>query len=129
PHMTAEENIRFAAEARAIPKEVAGEKLNHLLKELRLESCKGRKTAVLSGGEKQRVALARALIGDPRYLFLDEPFSSIDEDLREEPGSFVKQVIPELNTPTLLITHDRRDVESLAAQTVEIKNGRIVKTT
>jgi ABC-type sulfate/molybdate transport systems ATPase subunit len=127
PHLTAEENISFAAQARHLSPAETKTHLNSLIKDLQLEKCRTRRAQVLSGGEKQRVALARALIGQPRFLFLDEPFSSIDESLREEARGLVKRVIQQYKIPTLLITHDRRDVAFLAQQTIEIKDGRILK--
>ncbi|MEQ1875967.1 MAG: ATP-binding cassette domain-containing protein [Bdellovibrionia bacterium] len=126
PHLTAENNIRFAAEARGIKD--FEKNLGELIDLLQLQSCRARPAHLLSGGEKQRVALARALIGQPRFLFLDEPFSAIDEDLREEARLLVKRVIESRGIPTLLITHDKRDVSFLAHNMVEIRDGRIVRT-
>ncbi|HEX4923614.1 MAG TPA: ATP-binding cassette domain-containing protein [Bdellovibrionales bacterium] len=127
PHLTAEENIRFAARARKIPREEAESELQSLIHQLQLQACRHRAAHLLSGGEKQRVALARALIGRPRFLFLDEPFSAIDEDLRDDARTLVKSAIEAREIPTLLITHDRRDVAFLAHQMVEIRDGRIVR--
>jgi ABC-type Fe3+/spermidine/putrescine transport system ATPase subunit len=129
PHLSAEENIQFAAQARKIPKDQTAKDLQELIEELQLQGCRTRQAYLLSGGEKQRVALARALIGQPRFLFLDEPFSAIDEDLRDDARQLVKRVIEHRRIPTLLITHDRRDVAFLAHQMVEILDGRIVKIT
>jgi ABC-type sulfate/molybdate transport systems ATPase subunit len=128
PHLSAEENIRFAAQARGIPKVEAAKNLNDLVEQLQLQQCRARAAHFLSGGEKQRVALARALIGQPRFLFLDEPFSAIDEHLREDARRLVKRVIEKRQIPTLLITHDKRDVSFLAHKMVEILDGRIVRS-
>jgi len=80
---------------------------------------------VLSGGEKQRVAIARALIGSPRILFLDEPFSALDETLRQKARLLVKQVLAEEKLPALMITHDERDIEVLANKITYLDDGRI----
>ena len=127
PHMTAEENIRFAADARRIPVGEAKTHLTELVETLGLASCLGRKAALLSGGEKQRVALARALIGKPRVLFLDEPFSALDAGLRSEARDLVKRAISREKLPTVLITHDREDLESFGGKVSEISAGRIVR--
>ena len=127
PHMTAEENIRFAADARRIPGAEAKSHLAELVETLGLASCIGRKAALLSGGEKQRVALARALIGKPRVLFLDEPFSALDAGLRSEARDLVKRAIAREKLPTVLITHDREDLESFGGKVSEISAGRIVR--
>jgi ABC-type sulfate/molybdate transport systems ATPase subunit len=125
PHMTAQENILFAAEARQIPKERAKKNIDEFVQTLQLQSCLDRKAGVLSGGEKQRVALARALIGEPRVLMLDEAFSALDESLRAEARLLVKNLIDAKKIPTILITHDQQDLKVLAQKVSEIENGRL----
>ena len=127
PHMTAEENIRFAAEARRRSSAETETHLNELVETLGLGSCLRRKASVLSGGEKQRVALARALIGKPRLLFLDEPFSALDADLRAEARALVKRALDQEKTPAVLVTHDREDLAAFQGKVSEISAGRIVK--
>jgi ABC-type Fe3+/spermidine/putrescine transport system ATPase subunit len=125
PHMTAEENILFAAKAREIPLEQAYENLKELAEVLQMKLFLGRPVSVLSGGEKQRVAIARALSGDPRILLLDEPFSALDQELRQESRALIKRVIEKKKIPTLLVTHDPLDVEFLANKVSTIKHGKI----
>lgn len=126
PHLTARENIEFAARARLIPNDEADKLLQELVTELRMENFIDRRINLCSGGEKQRVALARAIIGKPRVLLLDEPFSALDEELREEARILVKTLIGRYKIPTLLVTHDRRDVKVLANKISEIRNGHLV---
>ncbi len=126
PHMTAEQNILFAARARKMDVKQARARLKELSEELRMQSYLQRKAAVLSGGEAQRVALARAVITQPRFLFLDEPFSSLDQELRGEARSLVKQLIAKMGIPTLLVTHDVEDLSVLAETIVKIKDGQLV---
>ncbi len=125
PHMTARENILFAAEARGIDLLDSSAHLLSLVETLSLGAVLGRRTSVLSGGERQRVALARALIGRPRLLFLDEPFSALDADLRSEARNLVRSAIAIEKIPTVLITHDRSDLDTLATKITEIRGGRI----
>lgn len=127
PHMSASENILFAAEARKIPMPEAKKHLAELAQRLQIHSVLEQKVTTLSGGEKQRVALARALIGKPIFLLLDEPFSSLDEDLRAEARNLVREIIRRYEIPTLLITHDRRDLEVLANQVIKIHKGHLLK--
>lgn len=127
PHMTAEENIRFAAEARRRDLGEANRHLIDLTATLDLQNCLSRKAGVLSGGEKQRVALARALIGCPRLLFLDEPFSALDAALRVGARELVRRVIEVEKIPTVLITHDKEDLAVFSGKLSEIANGRIVR--
>lgn len=126
PHMTAEQNVRFSQEARKIPKAERAQDLEHLRNSLSLEACWCRKAQVLSGGEQQRVAIARALAGRPRFLFLDEPFSALDTDLRAEARELVKRVIGEFKVPSLLITHDKEDIQAMEAVVVRVEGGRLV---
>jgi sulfate transport system ATP-binding protein/putative spermidine/putrescine transport system ATP-binding protein len=126
PHMTAEQNIFFAARARGLRGDEFSARVTELVRDLGLSDCLGRRASVLSGGEAQRVALARAVIAQPRFLFLDEPFSSLDRDLRIEARALVRQVISRLGIPTLLITHDEDDLRALAASVVRIRAGRLV---
>lgn len=127
PHMTAFENIEFAAKARRIRDHELRSKLKEWNAFLRLEPFLERKAAVLSGGEQQRVALARALIGKPRFLFLDEPFSALDAELRSESRKLVKELVKIERIPTLLISHDRHDVEDLADREFHLLAGRLAK--
>ncbi|MBK7843818.1 MAG: ATP-binding cassette domain-containing protein [Bdellovibrionales bacterium] len=126
PHMTAEQNVQFSQEARKIPKAERAQDLEHLKNSLSLESCWRRKAQLLSGGEQQRVAIARALAGRPRFLFLDEPFSALDTDLRAEARELVKRVIGEFKVPSLLITHDKEDIQAMDAVVVRVEKGRLV---
>lgn len=126
PHLTARQNILFAAEARDITLKAAEKHLGELTEILQLQNCLNTKGELLSGGEKQRTALARALIGEPRFLFLDEPFSNLDQNLRDSARALVKQVIDKHQVPTLLVTHDEGDLKALAQKVVKIDNGKLV---
>jgi sulfate transport system ATP-binding protein/putative spermidine/putrescine transport system ATP-binding protein len=125
PHLTAKENILFAAKARNLNDKEADVKLAELSARLQIKQILDKKARILSGGEKQRVALARALISKPRILFLDEPFSALDEELRQEARLLVRSLIDETKIPALLITHDERDIKVLATQVTKIRNGKL----
>ena len=127
PHMSGFENIEFAAQCRNLAPATFHERYQRFLKKLKMESFIGRPASVLSGGEKQRVALARALISEPRILMLDEPFSALDENLKQESRELVKQLLREEKIPVLLITHDPRDVDALADKVSVIQRGQIIE--
>ncbi len=125
PHLTAQQNIYFPVKARGIAADLAEKRFGKLNDVLKLKSFLNRKAELLSGGEKQRVALARALMSFPRMLFLDEPFSALDESLRGDARKLVKLLLQETQTPAVLITHDERDLEALAQKVTKIEKGRI----
>lgn len=130
PHMSAIENIRFAADAasssRGLDLSGVEARIDRLLQLLRLEAVRGKRAAVLSGGERQRVALARALIGEPRLLLLDEPFSALDADNRKEARALVRSALDSLSVPAVLVTHDLADLDGFTGKISRMENGRIV---
>ncbi len=126
PHLSASENIWFAAQARKIEKQKAQVRFKQLIETLKLSECLHRRAELLSGGEKQRVALARALMAFPKILFLDEPFSALDENLRQEARQLVKKLLNETQTPALLITHDEKDLQALADKVCKIHQGQLI---
>ena len=125
PHMSALQNIQFAGEN---TNPSWKKELKFLISSLDLHSCAETKADKLSGGEQQRTALARALITAPRILFLDEPFSSLDQDNKSKARQVVFQMVRHYKIPALLVSHDEEDVSSLAHTVVYIQNGRIEKT-
>ena len=125
PHLSAKENILFAAKARGLSSEEYSKELVRLVDGLQMDSFIERKASHLSGGERQRVAIARAIIGKPRYLLFDEPFSALDVPLRQEGRRLVKSLIQEYKIPLILITHDPDDIEFLANKVTLISAGRV----
>jgi molybdate transport system ATP-binding protein len=86
--------------------------LDHLL---------GRWPRTLSGGEAQRVAIGRALLSNPRFLLLDEPLASLDQARADEIMGMVERVRDELKLPILYVSHQRAEVDRLAASVVAIR--------
>ena len=125
PHMSVQSNILFPL-GRKPPN---GKTLSLLKETMGLGPLWLRSVQELSGGERQRVALARALIAEPKMLFLDEPFSALDEALRTEVSGMVKALVQRLDIPVLLVTHSLLDVERLASEVLVLEQGRIVSQT
>ena len=75
----------------------------------------------LSGGEAQRVAIGRALLSNPAFLLLDEPLASLDQARADEIMGMIERVRDELKLPILYVSHNRAEVDRLAAQVVAIR--------
>src|SRR5690606_27068866 len=82
---------------------------------------------MLSGGERQRVALARALAPNPRILLMDEPFSSLDGRLRDRVRQQTMHLLRELNTTTIVVTHDPDEALRIADRIALLRDGRLVQ--
>jgi iron(III) transport system ATP-binding protein len=81
----------------------------------------------LSGGERQRVALARALASDPSLVLLDEPFSSLDVELRTSMRRDVVEVLRRTGVTAILVTHDQDEALSIADRVAVLQHGMIVQ--
>ncbi len=123
PHLTARENIEFPVVARG--KGGSPKSFSEWTETLGLTGILDRKARVLSGGEQQRVALARALMAEPRVLLLDEPFSALDEDLKNEARAMLKNVVARLGIPVILVSHDRADREYFEGPVFQLANGKL----
>src|SRR5262245_2019120 len=130
PHMTVQEQLAFVIGAANMGRTKRSARIDETLHLCRLEPLLvNRYPHQLSGGEQQRVALARALVGSPRLLLLDEPFASLDPQLRGELRSELAGLQRQLRVPTLCVTHDSADAAVLADRTIEIRSGRIEEIT
>jgi iron(III) transport system ATP-binding protein len=81
----------------------------------------------LSGGQQQRVALARALAPQPRVMLLDEPFSGLDQRLRQEVRDQTLHVLKAAGTATLMVTHDPEEAMFMADRIALMDRGRLVQ--
>ncbi|MFZ4405198.1 MAG: ATP-binding cassette domain-containing protein, partial [Pseudobdellovibrionaceae bacterium] len=126
PHMTALENIEFAARCRKMSKNHFNLKTELWFRKLDMSPFLHKKCLQLSGGEKQRTALLQAMITSPRLLILDEPFSALNEELRNESREVVKELVSLEKIPVLLVTHDQKDVDMLGTKVTHIQKGKII---
>lgn len=124
PHMTVKENILFGVDKKNC------ENIDyaiHFATMMKIEHLLDRYPSDISGGEKQRVAFARAMSVKPEILLLDEPFSALDEDLKESLyKDFLDFKIKE-NIPMILITHNKNEANILADSILHFESGKIVK--
>ncbi len=128
-HMTVFDNIAFGLNVQ--PKKIRPsrqeihQKVMELLKLVQLEWWADRYPWQLSGGQRQRVALARALAVRPRVLLLDEPFGSLDAQVRKELRLWLRRFHDESHITTLFVTHDQEEALEVADRIVVMDQGRI----
>ena len=126
PHVRAIDNVGFGlkAERRAARRRRA----QRLLERLGLAHLAHAYPHELSGGEQQRVALARALAPAPRAMLLDEPFSGLDERLRERVRDDTLRFLEEAGVPTMLVTHDAEEALLMADRIALMRDGVLVQS-
>jgi len=84
-------------------------KIDDALSRAGLQGFENRDPATLSGGQRARVSLLRSLLASPEALLLDEPFSKLDQELKDQIRDFVFETVRTMNIPTLLVSHDQKD--------------------
>jgi iron(III) transport system ATP-binding protein len=94
-------------------------KIEHLLK---------RKTNAISGGERQRIALARVLVGNPKLLLLDEPFTNLDLSNNKIINGIINELCESKKTTVVLVSHDPANILSWADQIIVLKEGKMIQT-
>ena len=127
PHRNVADNIAFPLKMQGVDKKNRRLRVEELLEQIQMTGMADRRISQLSGGQQQRVALARALAAGPRLLLLDEPFSSLDEELRGEMRSLVLRLRREHGMTTVLVTHDKEDARALADRVALMSAGRILR--
>ncbi|WP_420807993.1 ABC transporter ATP-binding protein [Aliidiomarina minuta] len=125
PHLSVEDNISFGL--RNASKQEKRKRVGELLKHIGLEGYGPRYPHQLSGGQQQRIALARALAPRPRLLLLDEPFSSLDAELRESLATEVRALLKKENITALLVTHDQQEAFAMADKAGMMYRGRLLQ--
>lgn len=127
PHLTVGENIAFPLHFQKKSKVEEREIIEELLSLVQLEGFNKRTIESLSGGQKQRVAIARALAQNAELLLLDEPFSSLDPNLRKEMGELLLQLREKRGLSVLLVTHDHEEALRLSDRIALMKEGEILQ--
>ncbi|UAY54344.1 ATP-binding cassette domain-containing protein [Arachidicoccus terrestris] len=121
PNMSVMDNLIFAA-----GKNKDEAYLDRLLLMTEMKALSARMPQTLSGGQQQRVALMRALARKPGLLLLDEPFSSLDEQMGYQLRKELRSLHQQLHLTTILVSHDLIDINGNADKVVEIENGRTI---
>lgn len=125
PHLSVADNIAFGL--RKLPSAERKSRVAQLLELVGLDTQGKQYPHELSGGQQQRVALARALAPKPDLLLLDEPFSNLDVDLRERLAIEVRDILKEIGTTAVLVTHDQHEAFAIADHIGVMQDGVIVQ--
>lgn len=123
PHLDVARNIGFGLKGWSAQEQA--ERVQQLLEMVGLPDAGRKFPHELSGGQQQRVALARALAPCPALLLLDEPFSSLDVELRERLGQEVREILKAQNITALLVTHDQHEAFAIADKIGVIQAGEL----
>lgn len=125
PHLNVWRNVAFSLRYRGIPRHDEREEACRFLDLVGFPDKPDAEVNELSGGQKQRVALARTLAAKPRAVLLDEPFASLDEELRDELGPRVKRLLHEQGVAALWVTHDTGEARRLGDDVWTMNDGRL----
>ena len=124
PHQTVKQNLQFAIKDKS-----TSHRAEEIMDVIKLSDSLEKYPHELSGGEQQRVALARSIIAKPDLLLLDEPFSSLDLNLKEEVRDDTLHLLQKSNISVLLVTHDPFEAMFISNQiNIMNKNGEIVQS-
>jgi spermidine/putrescine ABC transporter ATP-binding subunit len=125
PHMTVAENIAYPLKLRKTPKDEIAERVNYIIKLIKLDGMEKRLPKQLSGGQQQRCALARAIVYNPPLLLLDEPLGALDKNLRHEMQFEIKRIQKELGITTISVTHDQEEALTMSDKICIMSHGVI----
>lgn len=124
PHLTVAQNVAFGLRG---DREAKSRRVGELLERVNLSGYGAKHPHELSGGEQQRVALARALAPRPRIMLMDEPFSGLDNRLRDGIRDTTLEVLKEEGAAVLLVTHEPDEALRMADEIALMRGGRIVQ--
>ena len=125
PHLTIADNVAFGLQG--LPKELARAEALSLLSRVDMARYADAFPHTLSGGEQQRVALARALVPRPSVVLMDEPFSGLDVQLREQLQDETLKLLQETRATSMIVTHSPDEALRLGDRIAVMRAGRIVQ--
>jgi putative spermidine/putrescine transport system ATP-binding protein len=125
PNMTVADNVAFGLKVAKKPAAEIAQRVDEMLRLIKLPQLGGRYPFQLSGGQQQRVALARALAPKPQVLLLDEPLSALDAKIRVSLREEIRAVQRELGITTVYVTHDQEEALSMSDRIVVMNEGRV----
>jgi iron(III) transport system ATP-binding protein/sulfate transport system ATP-binding protein/putative spermidine/putrescine transport system ATP-binding protein len=122
-HMTVFENVEYGL--KVIKAKNRKEIVDEMLNLVDMKKYHSAYPHELSGGQQQRIALARALVTKPRLLLLDEPFASLDPELRNRLRSWVRELLKNQQTSAIFVTHDMEEAMYMGDKVAIVANGRV----
>jgi len=126
PHMTIRRNISFGLDmAKTLTKEEIERRIEEVSEILKLKDHLNKKPSQLSGGQQQRAALGRAMVMEPRAFLLDEPFASLDANLKVEMRTEMHKLQRKLKKSMIFVTHDQEEAMVLGDKILLMKDGVI----
>jgi ABC-type sulfate/molybdate transport systems ATPase subunit len=125
--MTVYENVAFGLRTRNLSNREIELQVREHLADAGLWEIRNARAMKISGGQKQRVALARALIIEPDILLLDEPLSSLDIRKQAEMRRELREKLRSYAVPSIMVTHDLRDVACIGDRACLMERGKIVE--
>jgi multiple sugar transport system ATP-binding protein len=125
PHLSVFENISYPLRVRKWHEQKVRERVHEIAEMLRITELIGRKVNQLSGGQMQRVAIGRAIIREASVFLLDEPISHLDAKLRSHMRGELKRLQKEIQSTTILVTHDQLEAMSMGDRIAVLNQGVI----
>ncbi len=122
---TARENVSLGLKLRHFPHGQREEKVRLWLEKFKISHLAERSARTLSGGEAQRTSLARALVLEPEVLFLDEPFSSLDQPTKDKLLSDLKRILADKHITVIMVTQDREEARFFANRVGVMLEGKL----
>ncbi len=125
PHLSVAQNVGFGLSR--MPARERRARVAETLELVGLAGFGSRRPHELSGGQQQRVALARAIAPGPEIVLLDEPFSALDEYLRESLRAEVRALLKRLGTTAVMVTHDQEEALAMGDRVAVMRAGRVIQ--
>jgi ABC-type sugar transport system ATPase subunit len=125
PHMDVLGNIEFGLGSTKMAPDAAHKRATEMMELLRIEDLADLHPGQLSGGQQKRVALARSLAPQPKILLMDEPLSSLDQELRDHLRAELKELFDRLDLTVMYVTHDNLEARYLVDRIAVFGSGRI----
>ena len=124
PHLSVKDNVGYGAAGSKTEKQ---QRVNELLELVSLPHLATKMPHQISGGEQQRIAVARALAPRPRLILMDEPFSNLDYQLRQQLRRDIREILKHEGVATVLVTHDQVEAITFSDRMLLMQKGKVVQ--